>query len=1102
MEDLMIKIRQITKNGVTVSWTRNEAAVKYRIYWSDRETAADNYRLMAELPPSAPLIWTLSKSTHVPHRIMVGAVMEDGTEKREQLITPVHFIRREQTERLNRGLVAVATSQGIFLSWRLLLSETTGFDRENRGLVGTDFNVYRDGKMLALVTDSTNYLDRTGKISSEYAVAPAVPGGTPCPAVKPWADGYLDIPIRKPEGGVTPAGEPYEYSANDMSVADVDGDGDYEFIVKWDPSNSHDVSIKGYTGKCYLDCYKLDGRLLWRLDMGKNIRAGAHYTQFMCYDFNGDGKAEIAVKTAPGTKMTVFGEGSAGKGTPCREAYITMPAADVEKGYGHNDSYVCSTKSYRSHLIKVFAGWQDHPEVKAGRWPETLEECFGIQDEKAADRYPLGEADAEKLVDYFLDVYAPSRSPKNKLREFEGFIYEGPEYLTIFGGDGRELETIPFPFERCDDGLLWGDYSMNRIEPCNRVDRFLSGVAYLDGVRPYLIICRGYYTRAAVAAYSFFENRLEQVWSVDSGFVPMSNPFCDDPHNVQPTECEGELPLGIGTDPEFRRLAGQGNHSLSTADVDGDGCMEIIYGAACIDHDGSLLYSSCDRKPDGKLAKMGHGDAMHVADIDPDRPGMEIFNVFEGAWNVPYGYALRDAETGKALFGTYAEEDLGRCMVGSVVPGVRGYQCWVNGEGLYDCRGTLLDKKTPGSNMSIRFAADLTTQITDGVDYLKEQAIGAVNDYARGPLLIPEGTLTNNGTKGNPCLVADIFGDFREEILLRTEDSSAIRIYTSTEVTGHKLFTLMHDAQYRCGIAWQNNCYNQPAYPGFYYGPDMDFARVRPEMEYKPVIYLAGDSTMQTYGEESRPQTGWGEAFLAYFENPSSHDSEKRQYGHGAENAVESTAKNVAEIDAENAAEHASRNAVAAYHRQDCPFEQEMCYESRHLIVDNCAMAGRSSKTFREEGRLDDIRKHLKPGDYLVIQFGHNDASASKAERYVPVDLFEESLAEYVNAAKAAGAVPILVSSIALRPCKENERGEVGEIGRKLPCYAEVMRRMAEKKKLIFVDMGELTRELCGQAGEAETGKWYREDHVHLVAAGAEAFAKVFAEAVRGVILA
>jgi hypothetical protein len=85
---------------------------------------------------------------------------------------------------------------------------------------------------------------------------------------------------------------------------------------------------------------------------------------------------------------------------------------------------------------------------------------------------------------------------------------------------------------------------------------------------------------------------------------------------------------------------------------------------------------------------------------------------------------------------------------------------------------------------------------------------------------------TNNGTKGNPCLIADLFGDFREELVLRKADNSGIRIYTNTELTKHKLYTLMHDIQYRTGIAWQNNCYNQPCYPEFYYASDMDWKNI------------------------------------------------------------------------------------------------------------------------------------------------------------------------------------------------------------------------------------------------------------------------------------
>lgn len=803
-----MRIKEITDNSVTIAWEPVDGAEGYRVYWADADTPTMQYRMMAE---TSDCVYTLRKATHVPHYFRLS-YMKDGSEHSLDGVfqTPVKKVFHPQLEKLGRGLIAVPVPEGIFLSWRLFVDEVSGYSAT--GMTGTDFAVYRNGERLAVVADSTNYLDRGGTKADSYQVVPVVDQREQTEnvsrTVSPWAQEYLDIPMQKPAGGVTPAGEVYEYSANDMSVADVDGDGEYEYLVKWDPSNSHDVSIIGYTGKCYIDCYKLDGTLLWRLDMGVNIRAGAHYTQFMAYDFNGDGKAEMAVKTAPGTKMIQYNP----DGTIRSEQYITMLQEDVDAGFSNEDNYVCSAEDYREHLIQVFQGWQSHEEVRKGHWPQTLEECFGI---KQRYPYPLGREDAAALVDYFINEYAPGQSPRNRLDQFEGFVYEGPEYLTMFAGDGAELETIRFPVERVDDGLMWGDYALPRIEPCNRVDRFLSGVAYLDGERPYLIICRGYYTRTTIVAYDFFENRFREKFVADSGFVPLKNPFHDHgAHDI------------MGTDPVYGKIAGQGNHSLSTADVDGDGFMEIIYGGCVIDHDGSVLYSSYGYRPDGVYAKFGHGDAMHVARIDPDRPGLQIFNVFEGGASVPYGFALRDAETGEAIFGEYATEDLGRCMIGKIDNDTRGLQVWV--KETFDCHGKKLDVPLLGTNQSIHYAADLTTQVTDGVDYVHGRHTGVVNDNIHGVMLEPKGTLTNNGTKGNPCLVANIFGDFREQILLRTADSSAVRIYTNTDLTTHKLFTLMHDVQYRCGVAWQNNCYNQPGYTSFYYASDMDFRYVLP----------------------------------------------------------------------------------------------------------------------------------------------------------------------------------------------------------------------------------------------------------------------------------
>ena len=813
-----LRIDNISEKEISFSWDKVEGAEAYRLLWKDRARETMSFKA---LHYTADNRGALKKMPRIPYYVKVQALKADEVIAESEICkTPVKAVLKEQLEKLNRGLVAVKCKEGVFVSWRLFKNEVTGATQT--GLSGTDFVLFKNGEKLSVVSDSTNYLDKEGTMEDVYSVVPIPADRKTQDAdialmekeaehVHVWTSGenYIDIPLKIPEGGVTRAGEKFVYHANDISVGDVDGDGEFEYIVKWDPSNSHDVSHRGYTGKVYIDCYKLDGRLLWRLDMGVNIRAGAHYTQFMVYDFNNDGCAEMALKTAPGTCMHIYDE----KGEIVSSKYITLPESDVAGGVSNWDNYVCSSKSYKEHLKKVFLNWHRHPEVKNGHWPRTLEECFGIP---VRYTYPLIEDEAEELVDYFINEYAPSRSDKNRLNEFEGFIFEGPEYLTMFAGDGRELETIPFKFEREDDGLMWGDYAMKRIEPCNRVDRFLSGVAYLDGERPYLIMCRGYYTRTTLVAYDFFGNHFHEVWSVDSGHVIMRNPFNDDPHGFK------------GCDPIYGIIAGQGNHSLSTADVDGDGCQEIIYGACCIDHDGSVLYSSHGYLPNGSYAKLGHGDAMHVANIDPDRPGLEIFNVFEGAKAAPYGFALRDAETGKVYFGEYAESDLGRCMIGDICPRIPGLQVWVND--VYDVKGNKLDIPAPSTNMNIHWAADLTTQVTDGKDYLNGQKCGIINDPLHGEMLIPEGCATNNGTKGNPCLVADLFGDFRDELVLRLSDDSALRIFINTDITGHKLFTPLQDMQYRMGVCWQNNCYNQPGYVSYYYASDMRFDEVLPEI--------------------------------------------------------------------------------------------------------------------------------------------------------------------------------------------------------------------------------------------------------------------------------
>ncbi len=607
---------------------------------------------------------------------------------------------RPQLEKLDRGLVATTTSEGVFLSWRLLGKEATS--RTDHGLAGTDFAVYRDGKRLATVTDSTNYLDKAGTPTSRYRVVSLVNGRERDRSdyATPWSGGYRELPLRKPADGVTPAGEAYTYSANDMSVGDVDGDGEYEYVVLWNPSNSKDVSQIGYTGNVYIDTYKADGRLLHRLDLGVNIRAGAHYTQFLVYDFDGDGRSEMMLKTAPGTKTTRYAK----SGEVRSERYITMPAADRRAGYSNQDDYRVSKAGYYDHLV-------DHVPAVAG--PARGEERTVARDAGGRLRHrpavpvpaePRGRRGARRLLHGRLRARPGARATCSATSRASSSA--GPEYLTVFDGlTGRELQTTHYEPGRTDDGLRWGDYAMARIEPGNRVDRFLAGVAYLDGKRPSAVFARGYYTRTTLATYGWNGKRITKGWVGRQRLDPDDEPLQRRP--ARPGRYR----------PEYGSITTQGFHSLSAADVDGDGKQEIVYGSATIDDDGSLLYSSKDVMPPGsadpgEIARLGHGDAMHVTDIDPQRPGQEIFTVHEGGTYAPYGYALREAATGKVIYGEYSGKDTGRGMIGDIVPEEPGLETWAMR--LRSADGDALGTTYPGTNASIRWAADMTTQIVDG----------------------------------------------------------------------------------------------------------------------------------------------------------------------------------------------------------------------------------------------------------------------------------------------------------------------------------------------------------------------------------------------------
>ena len=595
----------------------------------------------------------------------------------------ITIAQQRQMEHLDRGLVAIQSEDGIFVSWRQLGTEAEDIA----------FNLYRienDGDPVKVnsspITDNNNFLDSSADPiqDNSYYVTTIVDGKETKQgeAYNAWDKPYLSIPLRTPDG----------YHANDASVGDLTGDGKYEIIVHM-VGNGKDNSQKGITTDPILQAYTLEGKFLWEINLGKNIREGAHYTQFMVYDLDGDGRAEIACKTADGTK----------------------------DGQG-----------------KI-----------------------------------IGDANADH-------------------RNADGYILKGPEFFTVFDGmTGAALATtdyIPSRHPSITDPSteemkeIWGDGYGNRI------DRFLAGIAYLDGEKPSLILSRGYYTRTVISAWNWRDGELSEVWTFDS-------------HDGN---------------EENRKYAGQGYHSLSVGDVDGDGKDEIVFGSMVIDNDGKGLYS----------ANLGHGDAMHLSNIDPDRPGMEIFGIHERARH-PHAANLRDALTGEVIW-SYPSADVGRGIAIDIDPRHRGFESWASGEGLsglWNVKGEVISDKRPSTaNMAIWWDGDLLRELLDGVNIdkwdwenSKTNRMLAGADYQ---------VVRNNGTKSNPNLSADIFGDWREELITRTEDGKELRIFSTTIPTKYRIYTLMHNPHYRLSVAWQNVAYNQPPHTDYYFGHDMEMPKL------------------------------------------------------------------------------------------------------------------------------------------------------------------------------------------------------------------------------------------------------------------------------------
>ena len=623
---------------------------------------------------------------------------------------PRYDMQHINREQLDRGVVAIRQGKQVVVSWRTLTSDA----------VGQAFDVYRNGQKLnsqPLCQGGTFYIDEAPLAGgATYEVRGGGKNG--CYQLRADApEGYLPVKLQKPADSITPDGRTFGYTANDASVGDVDGDGQYEIVLKWDPTNAHDNAHDGYTGPTLLDCYRLDGTLLWRIDLGINIRSGAHYTPYIFYDLDGDGRAELMVRTSDGTR----------------------------DGVGH---VIGDAKADYRHGLPAVAE-NPKPEREWGKY-------------------------------------------NKQGRPMTGRILTGNEYITVFDGlTGKALDTKPYVPAR---GNLsdWGD------NYANRSDRMLAGVGYLDGKHASAIFCRGYYTRTVLAAWDWNGKELKQHWVFDTNNE------------------------GVGKDGKpLRSYAGQGNHNLRVADVDGDGCDEIIYGSMAVDHDGSGLYNT----------GMGHGDALHLMVFDPKSDELQIWDCHE---NRKDGSDFRNARTGEVIFQIPSTKDVGRCMAADIDPTNPGLEMWsTDSHGIRNMKGEVIytaeDPDDPqhkqhlklgGRHLSVNFGiwwdGDLLRELLDHETVSKyDWQNHTIKDVTKF-----EGVVFNNGTKSNPCLSADILGDWREEVIARTPDSSELRIFVSTIPTQYRINCLMEDIPYRLSTAAQNVGYNQPSEPGFYLGPD------------------------------------------------------------------------------------------------------------------------------------------------------------------------------------------------------------------------------------------------------------------------------------------
>lgn len=621
----------------------------------------------------------------------------------------------KQMEALDRGFVAVKSAEGIFLSWRFL-----GTDAENLA-----FNIYKNGNLLTPkpVADVTSYLDNGAAAGADYTLIPVQDGKELTEeAEKAISFGdYLSVPVKQYEVG--------DYDIFDASVGDLDGDGQYEIVVRRNPA---DMNYQTRVAYPLLEAYELDGTHMWTINIGPNE---INYVDlnFIVYDLNGDGKAEVVMRSFEGTT----------------------------DGAGNQ----------------------------------------------------IGDVDGDGKTDYSQEnvVVMKDRS----------YLSEGPEFISMYDGQtGAELaRTDMLPVREPLNSWYVG---IDRGKQVKRASHYLFCVAYLNGETPSLVHFRGAWATCKVAAYDIVDGQFQVRFTID----------CDNKDALD-------------------NIYNAGYHSIAVADVDYDGKDEIINGAMAIDDDGTVMYTVQAAKDNGKVVKLGHGDAFDVAVMSPDTPAYRVWACRETA-NLPVNIGLHDALTGEVLFGQTKTKDTGRSRAADIDPTSRGWEMWGStNTPLQSVAGEVLCETCPSPmNMKMYWDGDLLAEL---VDHDSESAMNIYKwDWENkqlNTLLKAEGSASNGGTKGQTCLIADIFGDWREELVVRTADNKEMRIYSTTDATDYRMPTLMHDVTYREAVAWQNNHYNQPANTSFYIGAET--AQV-PVPEIYTIDAKGNKKTAEVYGSQAK----------------------------------------------------------------------------------------------------------------------------------------------------------------------------------------------------------------------------------------------------------